>query len=153
MTQRQIKFRAWNCGEMIYTTDEFRKEQFLTTAGDILNRFETVMQFTGLLDKNGKEIYEGDVVHYSVKKRFCKSVGCDTKLELNINKFCPSCGKPVEDSDFITTAKVVYDKAAFGYRVDHPDNRYQQWPVYANEIYIAWVEVVGNQFENPELLK
>lgn len=59
---REIKFRAWfshgNNKEMLYDRN----------SGDCLRwknegqAIESIMQFTGLVDKNGKEIYEGDIV-------------------------------------------------------------------------------------------
>jgi len=66
---REIKFRVWNeKGEMTYSDDEsiligLNGSLYLDTAGglfDLLNH--ELMQYTGLKDKNGKEIYEGDVL-------------------------------------------------------------------------------------------
>ena len=59
---RVIKFRAWgNNSKEMMTWDKLRPN--LSLAFEQANRGALeLMQFTGLYDKNGKEIYEGDVV-------------------------------------------------------------------------------------------
>lgn len=76
--------------------------------------FPELMQFTGLLDKNGKEIYEGDIIqHYQNKRDGKYKYGHPHKVE------------------FVNTT----NKAG--------------WNITKSSIK----EVIGNIYENPELLQ
>ncbi len=56
---RKIKFRVWYRGnENIMRYDGF----CLNPIQNSEEQNGVIMQFTGLLDKNGKEIYEGDIM-------------------------------------------------------------------------------------------
>ena len=95
---------------------------------------ETVGQFTGLTDKNGKRIFEGDIInaHYAnaPKADFAEQVVfCD-------GRFC---------SLFSTTDGNGKMWSALPLSAPHIKND--------KSIYMEWCEVIGNIHDNPELLE
>lgn len=134
--KREIKFRAWDAinKEMKHPR---KKDVFATgpTSGEFVDNWDNVMQFTGLTDKNGKEIYEGDVVSYGYKTSVVIWKG---------EGFC--------------TASVTEKCIEQEYEGQNP---YQAFMIGGHPVEIDTVvlhnigscEVIGNIYENPELLK
>jgi uncharacterized phage protein (TIGR01671 family) len=140
---REIKFRAWdketglwygNYGESFTLKDAMGK---MWRTG--LDRLE-FMQYTGLKDKNGKEIYEGDIVRKTWGWK--TSAGEDDHADALVVIEHSTCGirwlppRQPEDEGF----KPLYN----------PDDD----PEHTGEL--AWdlseFEVIGNNWEHPELL-
>lgn len=148
----EIKFRLYNkhtnlydaltLGKLIKTT--FRNSQF-TFAG----------RFTGLLDKNGKEIYEGDIVTITRKERLCpvcSAKDTESHLKLHTGRFCSICGTKAEVKDFQDTAFVEFEQGSFMYHYKPSPDTYCQWKFQIAERFLEEKEVIGNIYSNPELL-
>lgn len=136
---REIKFRAWHKENKnmlkAVSVDTRKKETNTITPLQYrgtrysYNDFGRVilMQFTGLKDKNGKEIFEGDVVKYK------NSIW---KVRFEFGGF-----------DLFADAKNLSEAIVEKPKTDNE--------MIADELNVWWTrcEVLGNIYENPELLE
>jgi hypothetical protein len=89
---REIKFRAWDLVNIVENVSiSVGKYWYKENNGERITfyDFETypIMQYTGLKDKNGKEIYEGDIVKFwdedMTKVRLEKCYFSDGQFKVN----------------------------------------------------------------------
>lgn len=85
---REIKFRAWTQGQMWAPRNIFELTTYKHIQPDGSKLVECgypsdtiLMQYTGLKDKNGKEVYEGDIVK-SLKERHYRIYQIEYKEQL-----------------------------------------------------------------------
>ena len=134
---REIKFRVWDKQIKRWLEDftiGLDGDVYLRSAPDEVPMFMSsgrveVMQFTGFFDMNGKEIYEGDILGY--KYEWSDSGEEMEKGVVNFGKWNCSCCNGV-----------------YGFYGDGIDLRRCEEDGGEDE----GVVVIGNIYENPELL-
>lgn len=130
---REIKFRQWRentfARYMDYEPTFFVGTGLSVFINEAIKESESpLMQYTGLQDKHGKEIYEGDVV------------------EFNNNDYERTAGNL---NDEIKVAEVEYSCGAWGLK----EANGQLYDLYIVLVNDEEAEVIGNIYENPELLE
>lgn len=112
-----------NDGDFFIVTDGFHRNHYKVDP-------DTVGQFTGLTDKNGKKIFEGDILTIA------------RKMDGMGTYYLPTLVSPVN-------VEVKWDFCGWMWETLCVDKRYIQFPE-------AWCyfecEIIGNIHDNPELL-
>lgn len=151
-----LKFRAWHKQKHIMQDVgyiEWTKRQHVSEvwcAGEILNYLISnveLMQFTGLVDKNGKEIYEGDILKcpvtgskdYHGEWYTCEILNMHGQwITSHINSEKGKLPRGYTRGDLLDSC-FEYDMKLFLWGKDY--------------IPHTECEIIGNIYENPELLE
>ena len=150
---REIKFRAWDKVDKYMMYDVYmrrvnmdfidfkRSHEGLRWTINIECKDIVLMQYTGLKDKNGKEIYEGDIVKMiaTILEYSLDSLGGEVEEEIKIEyigeiKIWASMGVVMK----------IFSKN--GGLLPNTENNIKNVRKYRSER-------IGNKFENPELLE
>ncbi len=148
MTQREIKFRVWLIEEKamaLLLNINFEKNEgegiLLDGSGIRVSQIDLtknpLLQFTGLKDKNGKEIYEGDIVEskYADETSLSNEIRLKYLIEWdNLNNKWTGIQPRKGDGKLLDN---IYSGGLSGQDLNKDWN----------------IEVIGNTYENPELLK
>ena len=142
----------WVYGGVLQGTGDFSiiygNETMSTSSADLEKRVvytDTLGQYTGLTDKNGKRIFEGDIIRYA------------DKLDYEMYKEsleAPEVYEGVDFSDLWTVDKIVYG-LEYGYPAFDLCNHEFDCNGLSelSESMDYYYEVIGNIHDNPELLE
>ena len=174
MNQREIKFRAWDTNKKkMWSAKEMGVDELsLNPDGrgfcnpnpqsPSLTTYMTWMiplQFTGLKDKNGKEIYEGDIIEnkdFGKRAEMCEgwTKGMDKYISLQFTGLKDSRGFEIYEGDIIENKDfgkrvVVWDRASWVLSDGNPIHNGFISNINIEELW----KVIGNIYENSNLLK
>lgn len=141
---RRIDFRAWDkVGNRMYNPHINN-----TYMGLKVEPYSDLMQYTGLKDKNGKEIFEGDIVELTpgTTDKKCRWQGVISRID-TFNPSCPNL--------YFMGTRINF-KGDFKYGIEEVDEG--NWYGYSSRDDLSFrrdgeFEVIGNIYENPDLLK
>lgn len=146
---RVIKFRAWDTDANQYVDcSNHSISQIGNNYAGLGNRFN-YQQFTGLTDKNGKEIYEGDIIQFVQENRYrswnkageCKTLDT-TKPEIDIR---------IEKVEFRDGSfRIGYSCRDLSRLPDFTDVGENYRGCWRDRYYNF--EIIGNIYEHPHLL-
>ena len=162
MAIREVIFRGkrtdngkWECGDLL-SPNEFNAIPhivyiaYLNEYGDIGEIStpvipETVGQFTGLTDKNGKRIFEGDIFKFDDEVWESSYTSCGTEYD---SFAVENYGVVGFDEDIARFDFIKYKFSENSVEADLHENHTIDFSEFVCEL-----EVIGNIHDNPELLK
>lgn len=150
---RQIKFRVWDDQRKQFRDDaisfqteenniievsfENREDHFIKKDGFVSFPSSQIQQFTGLHDKNGKEIYEGDIIKWGMHKG----------SEEYFHRYAV-----VEFNPDIQFRILFYVNSETGEKKP-TDNYIFHFGKFAYKETDRHIEIIGNVFENADFVK
>ena len=128
---RELKFRVWSEETKSFEHFDLNEgtECGLTNL-QIWARNNPIEQYTGLKDKNGKEIYEGDVVRYPYRKDYIGQIVFG----------------------FVKDSEGYYIEKHYGWGICSDGFNMSLGDYADDNMGCELIEVIGNIHENPELL-
>lgn len=138
---REIRFKVWDKKNKIMIHEDFDSDEIYEKTKDkayygdeyyplchvdfmfpVSNSNFEMLQFTGLLDKNGVEIFEGDIIGFDM------------------------------DTFYKRIFTVIYDSGRFGIQTDEGFRCLSDWIIIQKDNNTISCEVIGNVYKNSELL-
>jgi len=135
---------TWFAGSIFkYWLTPIKKEN-LTTSDTVCVNPETICEYTGLTDKNGTKIFEGDIIS---KDFYTDHKQTKSKRFNGVVEYKVRCGKGfgADGEDFKSWAAEWSVKFDFG-------NYEQKYRSYSWGLFFD-CEVIGNIYDNPELIE